>query len=56
MTIEQQVQTRNIRIPEQLHDRIKQFCKRKGWLMGPYVASILSSGHTENENDKTKKK
>jgi hypothetical protein len=56
MPIEQQTQTRNIRIPEKLHERIKKFCKREGWLMGTYVAKILLSGHTEKENETSNKK
>jgi hypothetical protein len=43
--------TKNIRIPTETHEAIKQKCKDEGRLMGAYVDGVLKNAITGNNTE-----
>ena len=48
--------TRNIRIPQPTHEKIKSKCKKEGRLMGAYVDMILNRAISDEKIEEASKR
>lgn len=47
----QKVETINVRIRKQTHEKLKLKCDEKGWLLGVYIDKILSEAILEKPEE-----
>jgi len=47
----QNVETINVRIRKQTHEKLKLKCHEKGWLLGVYIDKILAEAIQEKQEE-----
>ena len=48
----QKNQSRNIRIPTEIHEQLKKLCNREGWLMNSFVGKVVKAAILKYESER----